>query len=306
MIGIAASLLIGAMGCAKRDVVQLSEPQQSKPIQIGVMQSDPATDLPPIPFVSSLPVDDEAKQLGKKVYSRNATSLFRNPRLNATETYRIPAGTALWVSPTRNPAWMQVRLSRGRSAFVRTSDTSAALALANAQRSLEDRARLSPRPRPTDEADAGDGRSATNPAANPELTQAIEDAQRTFEAVVQQLDRLSAEYSGFQGDQSDWPAVRDGFSSQLTQMSNDLQAFSQSLSEVAEHSSRMSSNARSAYQTAVAQTSVANEAVRAARTVIDQMKGGGDWSGHIQTLGDRMADLGNAVDAVASSLDRMA
>jgi hypothetical protein len=304
-IGIAACLLLGAIGCAKREVVDLSQPLPKEPIQIGVMQADPALGLPPIPFVSSLPVDDAAKQLGKKVYSRNAASLYRNPRLNAGEAYRIPAGTALWVSPTSNSNWMQVRLARGRSAFIRTSDTSAALALANAQRTLEDRARLSPRPRPTDEADAGDGRSSTNPATNRELTDAIEDAQQAFDGVAQQLDRLTAEFGGFQGDQSDWPAVRDGFAAQLNQMSLELQEFSQALNGVSEHSSHMSGSARSALQTAVAQTSAANDAIRAARALVDQMKDGEEWSSMIQGLGDRMADLDGSIDAVAASLDRM-
>jgi hypothetical protein len=275
------------------------------PLEIGVMHSDAGADITRAPLVSELPVDSESKSLGTKVFAKVPTSLYRNPRLNATETYRIPAGTPLWVRPTGNRDWMQVRLSRGRSAYVRTGDTSAALALATAQGALADRTRLSPRPQAPDEADAGDGRSSTPPSGNAALNQAIEEAVSAFESVGQQMDRLTAEYAGFQGDSADWPKVRSGFSTQLGQMSTEMQGFNQALQEVAEHSSGMSSNMRSAYQSAVAQTATATEAIRGARSIIDQMRDGEDWTSLVQSLGDRMAELNSAVDSIEASLDRM-
>jgi len=304
-IGIAVCLVAFQIGCARRTDVAVAEPNAVAPIQIGVIQSDAGAEFLRPPLVSDLPTDAESRRLGKKVYSKVPTSLFRNPRLNASETYRIPAGTALWVSPTQNPDWMRVRLARGGSAFVRTDATSAALALANARGSMADRARLSPLQRATDEADAGDGRSTSAPSANPELNDAIEDAVRAFDTVSQQMDRLSAEYAGFQGDPSDWPQTKDGFAAQLNQMATDMQAFGQALNEVSEHSSRMSSNVRSAFQAAVAQASVANDAIRSARTLLDQMGVGEDWSAEIQSLGERVTELGSAVNSIEASLERM-
>jgi hypothetical protein len=305
-IGIVASVLALLAGCSKQADLAGVSPDKVAPIQIGVMQTDVEADYLRPPLLSQLPVDDQAKRLGTKAYTKVATSLYRNPRPNAAETYRIPAGTALWITPTSNRDWMQVRLSRGRSAYVRTGDTSAAMALAIAQGKLADQARLSPRPKAPNEADAGDGRSSAAPATNPALDQAIEDATTAFDAVLQQMDRLSAEYSGFQGDQSGWPTVREGFNVQLSQLVSDLQAFGQAVNGIAAHSSGMSGNDRSAFQSIVNQLANANETINSARTLVDQMREGQDWTSLVQSLGERMSELSSSIDSIETSLGRMA
>src|SRR5688572_5270962 len=134
-------ICIALAGCAKKQVaagLPVTPSEGTSPDltwSIGSDSEGPA-------LTSTVPIDEEAKQLGKKVFAKSIATIRRSPRDRATEYYRVAAGSPLFVSPTTDKRWLQVRMSKGRTGYVRTDETTAAMALALAQGKLSDKERL--------------------------------------------------------------------------------------------------------------------------------------------------------------------
>ena len=292
-------------GCARHEYGGEVSAAPRQPLEINVVSMDEAQAEPSLPFSAVLPVDDHAKKRGTKVFAKYDLTLRRSPRDSAAETYRIRRGTPMYASRTANPDWVQVQLSRGRRAFVRSDQISPAEALALAQKRLDDKSRLSPRPKPDNEADAGDGRGGTPATRDAALLEAIERAEEAFDALEAGSERLRAEVGGFSGDAADWPEVRDSVSNQLTEFADDLQSFSGAVNALASQSSGMSGNDRSALQAIEERESDLTSLAQSLRATINQMVDGQDWTSLISEAQSKSDSIGAAIEAVRTQLARM-
>jgi len=305
LIGLCLAAILALIGCARHEYGGEISVAPRKPLEINIVSMDEAQAEPSLPFSPVLPVDEDAKRRGTKVFAKYDLTLRRSPRDSAAETYRIRRGTPMYASRTANPDWMQVQLSRGQRAFVRSDQISPAEALALAQRRLDDKSRLSPRPKPDNEADAGDGRGGTPATRDAALLEAIERADEAFDTLEAGADRLRAEVGGFSGDAGDWPEVRDSVSNQLTEFADALQSFSAAVDALASQSSGMTSNDRSALQAIEERESELTTLVQSLRATINQMVDGQDWTSLVSEAQSKSDSIGAAIEAVRTQLARM-
>lgn len=258
------------------------------------------------PEVLILPVDDEAKRLGKKAFAKVSASLRRSPRDDSPEEYRVGPGTTLYLSPTDDRRWMQVRLSQGRSAYVRTDETSAALALAQAQGRLADQQRLAPRDKPDQQVDAGDGKGGGPRDRDPALDGAIQDLQEVFAEVDDAWERFRAETTGFQSPDTDWSTVRDSSQQLLSVLGSAFSTFEDELRSVTALSSNMTANERAAYQAIVLHLNEALNSITSCQQTLGQMTDeGADWPMLIDTLQSNVQSLGGAMDGLRVNLAKL-
>jgi methyl-accepting chemotaxis protein len=304
-IGLCLAAILALIGCARHEYGGEISVAPRKPLEINIVSMDEAQAEPSLPFSAELPIDDLAKKRGTKVFAKYDLTLRRSPRDSAAETYRIRRGTPIYASRTANPDWMQVQLSRGRRAFVRSDQISPAEALALAQQRLDDKSRLSPRPRSENEADAGDGRGGTPAVRDGALLEAIERADEAFSSLEAGADRLRAEVGGFSGDSADWPEVRNSVSNQLTEFADDLQAFSATVNALASQSSGMTGNDRSALQAIEERESELRSLAQSLRGTLNQMVDGQDWTALVAEVQSKSDSIGAAVEAIRVQLARM-
>lgn len=306
LIGLLIGLAVCLTGCAKRSPDSLDLTYQGS--------SDDFVETPlhqvssPIrtPEVFTLPIDDAAKRLGKKAFARVSASLRRSPRDDAPEDYRVGAGTTLYLSPTDDRRWMQVRLSEGRNAFIRTDETSAALALAQAQGRLADQQRLAPSAKPDQQVDAGDGKSGGPRDRDPALDGAILELQEAFADVDDAWDRFRAETTGFQSQTADWPTVRDSALQLLNVLAGTVSNFDDELRSVTALSSNMTANERAAYQAIVLHLGETHDSITSCQQTLNQMANEEpDWPILIETLQNNVQSLAGAIDGLRVNLAKL-
>jgi hypothetical protein len=274
-------------------------------MELSVATMDESNPEPALLFTAELPIDDMAKKRGTKVFAKRDLVLRSSPSDSARESFRVRRGTPMYASRTANPNWMQVQLSQGRRAFVRADQTSPAEALALAQQRLDDKSRLTPRPKSDNEADAGDGRGGTPPVRDGALVDAIENAVEAFEVLEASFDRLQAEARGFSGEVGDWPQVRDSVLTHLAEFAQALNGFSAAVNEMASHSSGMSGNARSALQSIELRQSELTTMVQSLRATLNEMVDGQDWTALAADAQAKSEEMGAAVDSIRLQLARM-
>lgn len=304
VIGPLLGLVVLVTGCAKRnpEIVELVGPStDSGSIESPLHQVSTQLDVKSNDF---LPIDDDARASGKKVFSKVSTSLRRSPRDNALETYRVGPGTALYVRRTDDSRWLEVRLSKGRSAYVKTDETTA-LALALAQGSLADQQRLTPRTKQDQQVDAGDGNSGGLADRDPALDGAISDAQESFAVANEAWDRFRAEVAVFQTPNSDWLATRDVCQQQLNVLSTAMQDFADELRSVTALSTSLNAQERAAYQSLVVHQGEVTDSITSCRQTLNQMGEGSDWVNLIESLLENTQSLAGAMDGVRVNLTKL-
>jgi hypothetical protein len=301
-------LVIAALfsGCAQRNQTELvpTRPFRQSPalVQNSGMQS-PIARMGE--YVASLPIDEEAKRLGKKVHAKRDARILRSPRDSAPEYYRLREGAPMFVSPTQDPKWLQVRMSRGRSGFVRTDETSAALSLALAQGAIADKNRLTPKPRNDAEPDVGNGNSGSPNERDLALSEAIERLDTAFQLADEGFDRLRAEANAFQGSPDGWPSARDSTLQELNVFQSEFHEVSSAVQTLTSLSSKLTANERSAYQSIVIHQGEVTDSIQTIRQTLNQMTEGSDWTGLVSTLSDNMSSLAGAMDGLRSNLARL-
>ena len=297
-----ASVIALTLGCARHSQVAVvpSAPTPDR-IEIGLVSSE-AQPAPVIPISVQVPFDDASKKKGTKVYSTKTAHLYRSPRDSAPEYYRVPRGTALYVSPTDDKRWLQVRLSKNRSAYVKADETNAALALALAQGKIADQARLSPGPKRESEPDVGDGKSSAATTKDSEVQDAIADCENAFGTLAEALDRVRSDAAGFQTAQENWPAVRNALSISSANLANINQDFGAAVQSLSSLSSRFSGSERTAFQKIVISASGMAQEIAAIRQAVTAMTDGTDWTAQIQTVNDSLAQLGVEFDDLAEGI----
>lgn len=302
-------LLLAAIffsGCAERDQVQLDSlrPYRRSPDMEGgtaIMRTTARMGE----YVASLPIDEEAKRLGKKVYAKGNARILRSARDSAPEYYRLREGSPMFVSPTQDPRWLQVRMSRGRSGFVRADQTSAALSLALAQGALEDKKRLTPKPKSDSEPDVGDGSSGSPTERDAAIADAIDRLDSAFQIADDGFDRLRAEANAFQGASETWPPARDSTLQELNAFQSEFQEVSSAIQTLTSLSSKLTANDRSAFQSIVIHEGEVTDSAQALRQTLNQMTDGSDWTSLIVTLGDNVSSLAGAMDGLRTNLARL-
>ena len=172
-IGLLLGLAVFFCGCARRgqDEFVSIHPTREPDSTVVSFANVPVQEGE---YVLSLPMDDGAKRLGTKVFAKGIAHILRSPRNSAFEYYQVGPGTPLFITPTADKNWLQVRLSKGRSGFVRTDQTSAALKLALAQQAIADKQRVAPKKGPDSEPDVGDGKGGSPGERDPALDDAID------------------------------------------------------------------------------------------------------------------------------------
>lgn len=304
VIGPILGLVVLVTGCAKRNPenFELIGPSTvSGTIESPIHQVSTNIDLEK---TNSLPIDEEARASGKKVFSKVSASLRRSPRDNAPETYRVSPGTALYVRRTDDNRWLEVRLSKGRSAYVKTDETTA-LALALAQGSLADQQRLTPRTKQDQQVDAGDGNSGGVADRDPALDGAISDAQESFAVANEASDRFRAEVGAFQTPNSDWIATRDACLQQLSALATAMQDFADELRSVTALSSSLNAQERAAYQSIVVHQGEVTDSINSCRQTLNQMGEGSDWVNLIEAVLENSQSLAGAIDGVRVNLAKL-
>lgn len=304
LIGPLLGLVVCMSGCAKRNpesLELLGSPQVSHSFEAPLHQVSTNFDAVSSPL---LPMDAEARSSGKKVFAKIAASLRRSPRDNAPETYRVNPGTALYVRRTDDKRWLEVKLSKGRSAFVKTDETTA-LALALAQGSLADQQRLTPRTKQDQQADAGDGKSGGVGDRDPALDGAISDAQESFTVANEAWDRFRAQVGVFQTQKADWLATKDACLQQLSVLSGAMQDFSDEFRSITALSSSLNAQERAAYQAIVLHQDEVTDSINSCRQTLNQMGEGSDWVHLIETVLDNTQSLGGAMDGVRVNLAKL-
>lgn len=302
MIGPILGLLVLTSGCAKRDpeTVQLLGPSRGTgSIEAPFHQVSAGVNVD-----GGLPTDEQAKASGKKVYSKVSASLRRSPRESAAETYRVTPGTALYVRKTEDKRWLEVRLSKGRSAYVKTDETTA-LALALAQGSLADQRRLTPRAKQDQQVDAGDGKSGGSGDRDPALNGAISDAQEAFALANEAWDRFKAQVAVFQTPNADWLATKDACLQQLSALSAAMQDFSDEFRSITALSSNLNAQERAAYQAIVVHQDEVTDSINSCRQTLNQMGEGSDWVNLIESVLENTQSLAGAMDGVRVNLAKL-
>ena len=301
LVGLLIGLAILFTGCARQS--RLAE-DSIRPARGGelTMVIQPPTSMD---VLSSLPIDDRARALGTKIFATTTASVLRSPRDGAVEYYRVPRGTAMYVSPIANGKWLQVRLSKNRTGYVRRDQTDASLALALAQGSIADKARLGPKMEPGSEPDIGDGKSGEAGQQDAALDEAVEKANDAFDTLEADFDRLRGEAAGFQGSQADWPAVKDAALQRLNELSNDIQSLSTAINGLAAFTGKMSANDRNAFQAIVSYQGDISDGVQSTRHALTQMTEGTDWTSLIGSVDDGVRTIGNGMDGLRINLARL-
>lgn len=301
MIGLLVGATITFTGCARQSHVAEETIRPSRSGELTMVIQPPTTGTE----VSVLPVDESAKKLGSKVFATTVAKVLRSPREGAVEYYRVARGTPMYVSPIANGKWLQVRLSKNRAGYVRRDQTDASLALALAQGTISDKARLGPKVQSGSEPDIGDGKSGETEPRDAAFDEAIEKANDAFDLLEVEYDRLRGEAVGFQGSQSDWPQVRDSVSQRLNEFSNDLQAIATAINGIAVFTGKMSANDRNAFQATVSFQDDINEGVQSTRQALNQMNDGTDWTSLVGSVDDGIRSIGNGMDGLRNSLARL-
>lgn len=297
VIGPILGLVVCMTGCAKRnpETIELLGPSTvSSSIEVSVG----------IDVKGGLPTDEESRSSGKKVFSKVPARLRRSPRDSAPETYRVNPGTALYVRSTEDKRWLEVRLSKGRSAYVKTDETTA-LALALAQGSLADQQRLTPRVKLDQQADAGDGKSGGAVDRDPALDGAILDAQEAFAVANEAWDRFRAQVGVFQTPNADWLATRDASLQQLNALSVAMQDFSDEFRSITALSSNLNAQERAAYQAIVVHQDEVIDSINSCRQTLNQMEEGSDWVTLIESVLENTQSLAGAMDGVRVNLAKL-
>lgn len=302
LIGPLLGLVVCMIGCAKRnpETFELLGPSTvSDSVEAPFHQVSVNVDVK-----GGLPTDEEARISGKKVFSKVSASLRRSPRDNAPETYRVAPGTALYVRRTEDKRWLEVKLSKGRSAYVKTDETTA-LALALAQGSLADQQRLTPRAKQDQQADAGDGKSGGVGDRDPALDGAISDAQDAFALANEAWDRFRAQVGVFQTPGADWLATRDACLQQLNALSVAMQDFSDEFRSITALSSSLNPQERAAYQAIVVHQDEVTDSINSCRQTLNQMGEGSDWVNLIESVLENTQSLSGAMDGVRVNLAKL-
>lgn len=292
-------------GCGKNETV-VSEPvRPAERIQMTFASDESPSVSPGSSVVStSIPIDESAKKLGAKVYSKVDARILRSPREGSLEYYRIGRGVPMYVNRTSDPNWLQVRMSRGRSGYVRTDQTNAALALALAQERLDDKQRLSPKPNRGNEPDVGDGKSSGTPARDPEIDEAIDRLETGIPPVEEAFSELQAAISRFQAGPENWQLAKEGSIQALNFFQGVLSDLTGQIQAVAAHSAGFNANERSAYNAAVVAQSSATDSAAKVRQQILALLEGEDWSGAIAAIDEETRTLGFAVDNLSAAIGR--
>lgn len=302
---IIVGLLIGLTlitGCAKKQAVAMLPEAASEGTAPDLTWSlKPNAET--VAATTSLPLDEDAKKLGKKVFARNITSVRRSPRNGAPEYYRVAAGSPLFVTPTTDKRWLEVRMSEGRKGYVRTDQTTAAEALAEAQRRLSDKERLTPGPKKDSEPD--DGKANEPNTRDPEVAQAIVDLEEALTGAENGLDRVRAEAAGFQGSTENWPIVKAAVVEELTAFQNEFQSVALAIQTLTSLSGKLTANQRSAFQSTVGAQGEVTDAAQSIRQTLNQMVEGNDWTSLIGTVDQQVSSLSSAMDALRSGINRL-
>jgi hypothetical protein len=257
-------------------------------------------------FISDiLPEDEASKAGGAKVRTKSRTALLRSPRSDSPAYYFVDAGTPLSVNlqPDRN--WLKVRLSRGRSVFVKRDQTDANLALLIAQGSVPDSKRLTPSPKTDLEPDSGNRRGGSPASKDEKLSSAIDDATESLQILASSFETLRSDAIGFQGTQDTWPQTKTSVSLALSTNESDERSFASDMATISGDSSAMSANQKSAFQSLSIAQGDLSSALSDIRTALNQMIPGEDWTEAISDLQAALAQAAVAMDNIARQLSRL-
>lgn len=301
LIGLLIALLLVA-GCAKKQVAAADPATPTGGTSPDLTWSIKTSSEPPA-LSSNLPIDEQAKQLGKKVFAKSIATIRRSPRDGSMEYYHVAPGSPLYVSPTGDKRWLQVQMSKGRKGYVRTDQTTAAEALAQAQARLNDKERLKPGPKTDSEPDDGKAKEPT--ARDAAVDQAIERLGEALSGAEESFDSLRAEAAGFQGSADTWPTVKSAVSQALTEFQSEFQDVSAAVQTLTSLSGKLTANERSAFQSMVAAQGDATDVAQDLRQTLNQMTDGGDWTSLVATLDDQVRSLSSAMEVLRSGLSRL-
>lgn len=292
-------------GCAKKTTTVYTSPGIDSPLQITYSSDEAAPAHAAIQVSNTLPIDSEARSLGTKVFAKGLARLFRSPRDNAPEYYRVASGTPMYVSRTSDDRWLQVRLSKGRSAYVKTSETNAALALALAQQRINDKARLTPKPAPGSEPDVGDGKASAGPRANPEVDSAIERLDSALSMSEDDHNALRAAISQFQGGQEDWVGAKAATTQELTNLRDSFDQVQNQIQHLTSLSSSFTSDERTGLNILVVAEQDAMASLNAIGQTLTSMVEGEDWTDEIANLESEIQELNAAMENLRAGIARL-
>ncbi len=260
-----------------------------------------------IPFsdIRLAPLDSRLRSTDKRAYANGELILRRSPRNSAAAIYRVPRGAVLSVSPTGDPQWLRVGLTKKREAFVRKDETSGSLALALAQGKIDDKARLNPKPKHGNEPDVGNGKGGEPGTRDPAVQDAVEKIEDNLKTVEDAEDRFRADVTSFGPAADAWPAAKSASLTSSESLQSALADLNDALQSLAKLSGSLSANDRSAFQGLSSAFEESQDAIQQVRQSLNQMVDGSDWTQPIAALEDQARLFGSSIDAMRSAINRL-